>query len=74
MTYEIIKNTDGTTTLRMSFIDENVDLQGEISIKGGVEDATSYVPFFENDLRCNFADKFPVPEMPEGFEEGEMLE
>ena len=74
MTYEVIKNIDGTTTLRMSFIDENVDLQGEISIKAGVEDAISYVPFFENDLRLNFADKFPVPEMPEGFEEGEMLE
>jgi hypothetical protein len=74
MTYEIIKNIDGTTTLHMNFIDENVDIQGEISIKGGVEDATSYVPFFENDLRCNFADKFPVPEMHEGFEEGEMLE
>jgi hypothetical protein len=74
MTYEIIKNIDGTTTLHMNFIDENVDIQGEINIQGGVEDATSYVPFFENDLRCNFADKFPVPEMPEGFEEGEMLE
>jgi len=74
MTYEIIKNINRTTTLHMNFIDENVDIQGEINIKGGVEDATSYVPFFENDLRCNFADKFPVPEMPEGFEEGEMLE
>ena len=74
MTYEIIKNIDGTTTLHMSFIDENVDLQGEISIKSGVEDAISYVPFFENVLRLNFADKFTVPEMPEGFEEGEMLE
>ena len=71
MTYEIIENIDGTTTLHMNFIDENVDIQGEINIKGGVEDATSYVPFFENDLRCNFADRFPVSEM---VEEGEMLE
>lgn len=71
MTYEIIKNIDGTTTLHMNFIDENVDIQGEICIKGGTEAAISYVPFFENDLRCNFADRFPVSEM---VEEGEMLE
>jgi hypothetical protein len=71
MTYEIIENVDGTTTLHMNFIDENVDIQGEICIKGGTEAAISYVPFFENDLRCNFADRFPVSEM---VEEGEMLE
>ena len=64
MTYVCIAEQDGTTTLKIDFADEGVQLIGETSIKGGESAALSYLPTFELDLRRNFADKFPVPQMP----------
>ena len=48
--------------LTVSFADENVDLTGETNVAGGEAAAVAYEPFFEADLRRNFADKFPAPE------------
>lgn len=48
--------------LTISFADENVDLTGETVVAGGEAEAVAYEPFFEADLRRNFADKFPQPE------------
>ena len=65
----ITENQDGTTTIQVSFADEGVDLQGQTSVKGGQAQAQSYLPVFGADLRRNFADKFPLPEVPETEEE-----
>lgn len=64
MKYTCIAEQDGTTTLKIDFADEGVQLTGETSIKGGESAALSYLPVFESDLRRNFVDKFPVPEVP----------
>jgi len=58
MMHEFVSNLDGTTTIKVDFSDEGVQLIGETSIKG---DAVSYLPVFEEDLRRNFPDKFPMP-------------
>jgi len=63
MTYVCIAEQDGTTTLTIDFADEGVQLTGETSIKGGEASALTYLPTFELDLRRNFSDKFPVPEV-----------
>lgn len=62
MTYEFINDGD-TITIQVSFADEAVDLSGETSVKGGESAALAYLPVFESDLRRNFADMFPVPEV-----------
>ena len=63
MTHNFTVNPDGTTTVNVDFNDEGVILQGETSVKGGEDKAMAYLPFFESDLRRNFADKFPVQEV-----------
>ena len=70
MTYTLTVNPDGTTTIQVDFADEGVGVQGQTSIKGGEVEALRYLPTFEADLRRNFADLFPIPEMPPG---GEIL-
>ena len=57
---------DKTTRINVSFSDEGVDLTGETSVIGGEQKALDYLPFFERDLRRNFADQFPQPELPAG--------
>ena len=54
------------TNITVSFADEGVDLTGETSVIGGEQKALDYLPFFERDLRRNFADKLPQPEPPDG--------
>jgi len=68
MIYEFIVNQDKTTTIKVNFIDEGVELTGETSIKGDESVALSYLPVYEADLRRNFAHLFPVPELPHGGE------
>ena len=59
--------TDGNlTNIAVSFADEGVDLTGETSVIGDEQKALDYLPFFERDLRLNFADRFPQPEPPAG--------
>ena len=55
-----------TTKINVSFSDEGVELTGETSVLGNEARARDYLPFFEKDLRNNFADKFPQPELPVG--------
>lgn len=65
MTYQLA--TEGNLTrITVNFADEGVDLTGETSVIGGEQKALDYLPFFEKDLRRNFADKFPQPEPPAG--------
>ena len=61
-TTEIID--DKRTKLTVDFSDEGVSLVGETEVVGGESKALSYAPFFEQDLRRNNAELFPVPEMP----------
>lgn len=60
MTHVIQVNSDGTTTLRVDFVDEGVPLQGETTVKGRQAEALAYLPVFEADLRRNFADRYPI--------------
>lgn len=66
MMYTLINNEDGTTTIQVSFLDEGVELEGETSIKGDDSKALAYIPTYEQDLRRNYADLFPVPEITGG--------
>lgn len=66
MTNIITKNENGTSTIQVDFIDEGVNLQGEINVKGSDAQVLAYLKVFENDLRLNFADLFPAPEVEEG--------
>ena len=66
MNYNITDNQDGTTNIAVDFADEGVNLQGSINVKGNEFQAISYLPVFEKDLRKNFVDLFPIPEMPIG--------
>lgn len=62
MIHTITVNDDGTTTLAVSFADEGVELEGTTHVKGGRDEAMSYLPTFERDLRRNYAELFPRPE------------
>ena len=66
-TTEIIN--DKRTKLILDFSDEGVSLVGETEVVGDESKALSYAPFFEQDLRRNNAELFPVVEMPEASEE-----
>ena len=66
-TTEIID--DKKTKLIIDFNDEGVNLIGETEVVGNTDTARAYAPFFEQDLRRNNAELFPVPEMPEASEE-----
>ena len=67
--------TEGNTTrIAVEFADEGVDLVGETSVLGDEQKALGYLPFFERDLRRNFADQFPQPEPPAGDTIGGMEE
>ena len=66
-TTEII--SDKRTKLILDFSDENVVLVGETEVVGDEGKALSYAHFFEQDLRRNNTELFPVPEMPEASEE-----
>ncbi len=57
---------DGVARVEVSFTDEGVDLAGVTHVKGGEAEALAYLPIFEADLRRNFAELFPIPEMPPG--------
>jgi hypothetical protein len=73
MTYVLAVNPDGTTIIQVDFSDEGVALTGETRIKGGEAEALAYLPIFEADLRRNYAELFPLPELPEPTPGGELL-
>ena len=50
------------TKLIIDFADEGVSLIGETEIVGDESAALAYAHFFEQDLRRNNAELFPVPE------------
>ena len=51
-----------TTRLNVDFSDEDVDLTGTTLVAGDESAALAYAHFFEQDLRRNNAELFPVPE------------
>ena len=59
-TTEIIDNKK--TKLIIDFNDEGVNLIGETEVAGDESAALAYAHFFEQDLRRNNAELFPVPE------------
>ena len=61
------------TKLTIDFSDEGVSLVGETEVVGDEGKALAYAHFFEQDLRRNNAELFPVPEMPEAEMGGEMI-
>ena len=56
------------TKLTIDFNDEGVNLVGETEVVGDESKALSYAPFFEQDLRRNNVELFPVPDMPDEME------
>lgn len=50
------------TKLTIDFNDENITLVGETEVVGDEDTALAYAHFFEQDLRRNNAELFPVPE------------
>ena len=50
------------TKLTIDFSDEGVSLVGETEVVGDESAARAYAHFFEQDLRRNNAELFPVPE------------
>jgi hypothetical protein len=70
-TTEIIN--DKRTKLILDFSDEGVSLVGETEVVGDESKALSYAPFFEQDLRRNNAELFPVPEIEIPEMGGEMI-
>ena len=67
-TTEIIN--DKRTKLTIDFNDENITLVGETEVVGNTDTALAYAHFFEQDLRRNNAELFPVPEPIEAPETG----
>ena len=61
------------TKLTIDFNDEGVNLVGETEVVGDESKALSYTPFFEQDLRGNNAELFPVPEIEIPEIGGEMI-
>ena len=59
-TTEII--SEKQTKLTIDFNDEGVNLIGETEVVGDESAALAYAHFFEQDLRRNNAELFPVPE------------
>jgi hypothetical protein len=70
-TTEIIN--DKRTKLILDFSDEGVSLVGETEVVGDESKALSYAPFFEQDLRRNNTELFPVPEIEIPEMDGEMI-
>ena len=54
---------DKRTKLTIDFSDEGVSLVGETEVVGDESKALAYAHFFEQDLRRNNAELFPVVEM-----------
>jgi hypothetical protein len=70
-TTEIIDNK--RTKLTIDFNDENITLVGETEVVGDESKALAYAHFFEQDLRRNNAELFPVPEIEIPEMGGEMI-
>ena len=70
-TTEIIN--DKRTKLILDFSDEGVSLVGETEVVGDESKALSYAPFFEQDLRRNNTELFPMPEIEIPEMDGEMI-
>ena len=70
-TTEIIN--DKRTKLTIDFNDENITLVGETEVVGDENKALSYTHFFEQDLRRNNTELFPVPEIEIPEMGGEMI-
>ena len=70
-TTEII--SEKLTKLTIDFNDEGVNLIGETEVIGDEGKALAYAHFFEQDLRRNNAELFPVPEIEIPEMDGEMI-
>ena len=64
---------DKHTQLMLDFSDEGISLVGETLVYGDEAKALAYAHFFEQDLRRNNAELFPVPEVEITEMGGEMI-
>ena len=70
-TTEIID--DKRTKLTVDFSDEGVSFVGETEVVGDEGKALAYAHFFEQDLRRNNTELFPVPEIEIPEMDGEII-
>ena len=63
---KVITEQGDVAELVLDFTDEGVELIGTTHVKGDAAQAEAYAPFFEADLRRNFAHLWPVAEAEEG--------
>lgn len=73
MNYTIEPINEKITKLTVDFSDEDIDLQGETTVKGTEEDAEKYVDTFAKDLKRNNIELFPKPPEPEHPEDEELM-
>ena len=66
MTHYLTVEPNGTTRIDVDFADEGVDLAGVTHVRGGEAEALIYLRVFEADLRSNYVELFPQPELVEG--------
>ena len=64
--YNSTVDTQTESVLKVTWTDDlgNVIVSGEKQVKGGPEEASKIEQTFAEDLRRNFADKFPASEEP----------
>lgn len=62
--YDVVVNTEEESTIQVVWKDDmgNVIVAGEKKVRGGQEEAMKVTAAFAQDLRKNFADRFPVEE------------
>ena len=65
--YNSTVDTQTESVLKVTWTDDlgNIIVSGEKQVKGGPEEAAKMEQTFAEDLRRNFADRFPAPEEPE---------
>lgn len=65
--YNSTVDTQTESVLKVTWTDDkgNIIVSGEKQVKGGIDEATKIEQTFAEDLRRNFADRFPASEEPE---------
>lgn len=69
--YKTTIETQEESRLRVTWEDDNgnVIVSGEKKVKGGQGEAKKLEKAFANDLKKNFAERFPAPIVPPGLED-----
>lgn len=70
-TYETVIESNEESVVKVTWKDEegNVIVHGEKKVRGGQAQAQHVANAFANDLKRNFANRFPAPIIPPGLED-----